>query len=573
MKRYEQRRIPEECRIPIDGIREIAANCNTYPVLVFSLLSRGIKPHEIKALLKGERPPMVDVPLTNAEIAAGKIIDYLKDNKNIGIFADYDCDGITSGYVMRTGLTIACKKLNSNSSIFLRYPQRKEGYGINNDYCNTEAPGKDIKLVITVDNGIAAKEQCELLRSQDIELIVTDHHEPKKKTLPNCTIVDPCYNDINSSYLAGVAVAYNVISTLFKKLNLGHNEDLLTAVMLGTISDVMPFSYENAWYIKNGLENINERPNLLFQVFKSMREETTPYTATDISFDIAPKINAASRIGNTNIGACGFFLKDPDKIKSSLEALDEMNSERKKITSDAKKEVEKIQIEPWQRFVAFDGRDYKSGTHGIIAGEISKRYEDYPAFVYKILPDGTYAGSVRCQNEGLELLEMFKKQKHFGNVKYYAGHKSACVLQIVPGRFESFIRSFSEDFDQQDIPPVIHEYDAKTSLKALSLQFLEKINEIPYTAQEVPVFLVPHIVISQVRKSKNNPDNVKLTISDTTAYRNVWAWGFGEKYEKMGSPKYVSIICSLCQDFMFKHKEKETLRIIDIIPEGDDQFC
>lgn len=573
MKHYEQRKVPEECRISMNGIRKIAADCNTYPVLVFSLLSRGLKDYEIRTLFSGERPVNVDTSLNGAENAADKILEYLKNGDNIGIFADYDCDGITSGYVMRTGLSIVRKELKSKSNIYLKYPQREEGYGINDNYCEVEAPEKNIKLVITVDNGIATKSQCELLRARGIEMIVTDHHEPKKKLLPNCTIVDPCYNDIERSYLAGVAVAYNVVYTIFKKVGLDHNDDLLTAVMIGTISDVMPFSYENAWYIKNGLENINENPNLLFQTINSIREETTPYTATDISFDIAPKINAASRMGNTNIGAAGFFLDDRDKIKEILKTLNEMNTERKKITASAKAEVSKIKIKDWQRFIAFDGSDYKSGTHGIIAGEISKKYEDYPAFVYEKLQDGTYAGSVRCQNEGLELLDMFKNQKHLGNVEYFAGHKNACILRIPPGKLKSFIKSFSEDFDKQNIPPVICVYDAKTSLKALSLQFLERIEEIPYTAQEVPVFCIPHVVISQVHESKNNPDNIKLTISDTTAYRNVWAWGFGEKYKKMGSPKYVSIICSLCQDFMFKHKKKETLRIIDIIPEGDDQFA
>ena len=213
--RYELRKPSEEVALSTEEMVKIALEAGSHPVLVYALLNRGFKKSEVRDILMSEDDcALMRTPLNGAEEAADRILSAIKSDERIGIFADYDCDGITSGFVMRWGLTAIKRALHSNAAIYLYYPQRKDGYGLSNAYCKA-AKGK-LDLVITVDNGIATREQEEILWGYGIDLIVTDHHEPKNATLPalkSTPIVDPCYNDIDRSYLAGVAVAYNVVFT------------------------------------------------------------------------------------------------------------------------------------------------------------------------------------------------------------------------------------------------------------------------------------------------------------------------------------------------------------------------
>ena len=110
-------------------------------------------------------------------------------------------------------------------------------------------------------------------------------------------------------------------------------------------------------------------------------------------------------------------------------------------------------------------------------------------------------------------------------------------------------------------------YDATTSLAMLNDDLLQQINKIPYMPQDLPIFYVPHTLITYVKESQSNPNNIRLKLSDNTSVKYVWAWGFGKKYEQLGKPNKASIICQITQDFMNKKEVKATLKILDIIPE------
>lgn len=570
MNKYVKRMPPDQRVLDPDRVGMIAKNCNTYPVLVQALLNRGFKEDEVQRLIEdGSAKEFFHRPLKGAYEAAVSILKHLEANHTIAIFADYDCDGITSGYVMYSGLKAIAKHIKSKSSIVLHYPQRKDGYGLSLDYCK-EAADNHTSCVITVDNGIATKKEQQYLSSRNVELIVTDHHEPSREKLPECIIVDPCFSDLTRTYLAGVAVAANVIVTLADKV--GHSIDyarFTPPVAIGTISDCMPMTYENACYIKEGLSYMNEGNACRFLEDLSKDIGTTP---VDVSFDIAPLINSASRMGDTRIGASGFFTDEEDKVNSIITKLNELNNARKKATNDAKEAVKSIQIEPWERIVMYDGKGYQKGIHGIIAGEISKQYNEYPAFVYCAFPEEDTnriicAGSVRCQNEALDCIDLFDQLKSMGYVKMVAGHSSACVLQIYQDKMDSFRKAFASLYDDMELPPVVKTLDASLSLKAAyDTNLLRQLRDIPFTTQELPVFGISNVMINRVYASKNNPNNIQLFMADSTAAKSAWAWGWGEKYKKLGSPNEVHLVCSIQQDFRSKTTLQPTLHIIDMIP-------
>ena len=266
-------------------------------------------------------------------------------NEKVLIFGDYDADGVTASSVMRAALLdFGVLKIE------VVLPDRfKDGFGLKMSAV-PRILESDAGLVVTVDNGSMANEVCDELKKHGIDVIVTDHHEPSREKLPECIIVDPCFSDLTRTYLAGVAVAANVIVTLADKV--GHSIDyarFTPPIAIGTISDCMPMTYENACYIKEGLSYMNKGNACRFLEDLSKDIGTTP---VDVSFDIAPLINSASRMGDTRIGASGFFTDEEDKVNSIITKLNELNNARKKATNDAKEAVKSIQIESWERIAS-----------------------------------------------------------------------------------------------------------------------------------------------------------------------------------------------------------------------------
>lgn len=562
------KRTPNE-PVSLDRIGQIAKDCNTYPVLVSALLNRDFSEEEVKEIICSDEPAkeLIETPLRGTDKAAEHILKHLNKGDSIGIFADYDCDGITSGYVMYSALKDIARTIKSSSTIYIHYPQRKSGYGLNLDYCK-KAVSNGLGLIITVDNGISVKKEQQFLKENGVELIVTDHHEPIKSNMPDCIIVDPCYSDIERSYLAGVAVAYNLVSIIANRCwyTLDKNK-YLPPVAIGTISDCMPMSFENASYIKQGLQIINSGNSCKF-LQSYVNGILSP---VDVSFTIAPRINAASRIGDVRTGAVGFFTDDDKKLKIITKKLEDMNNERKATTSKARKVVAKIK-EPKHRIVSFNGIGYGKGLHGIIAGEIAKRFEDYPSFVYSIYPDSNdenkklNGGSVRCANESVDCMELFLLLKKEGLVKRAAGHANACVLEVEEGKFDKFQEAFDKLYDAQDFPVSITGIDAQLSLKAaFSADFFEKSLKIPFTTQEEPIYGISNVCINRYKYSMSNKDNIMFTFADSTAVKNVWGWGWSKKYKELGYPKEVHLVCSIVQDFRF-NDVSPTLKILDMIP-------
>lgn len=567
-KCYKARTLDSEKPVTYDGVRAIAEKCNTYPVLIHTLLTRGFSSEEIEKLYNSTDSEMIEYakrPLKNTDLAADQIIKHLNDGNDIFIFADYDCDGITSGYVMFQSLKDAKNKLKSKSKIFLHYPQRSEGYGLNSDYCKKVlSTKKNGKLVITVDNGITRKNEVKQLKDQNVDVIITDHHEPIAELLPDCTIVNPCYNDIGRKYLAGVAVAWNVASAFLGKLDIDSRKYMPT-VALGTIADVMPATFENACILYIGLKmlNSNECPKIL-SLMHYQDSNKLDYNAVDVAFNIAPKINAASRMGDVRLGAAGFLADD--KADIYFKQLNTLNEERKKLTKKAQKAISKIKLQNDQRIVCFDGSDYGHGILGIIAGEIAKRYPNYPAFVYTVDSNNVCSGSIRNNNTQLELMSLFQMEKDNGNIISYAGHENACVISVEKDKLESFIKSFSESFDELDFSDVIEYYDGECSLAAINNNFLTEMNKFPFMPHDVPVFRINSVDILNTKISTGNKNNIKFHLADDTSSKWIWGWGLANKYKELGSPKKVHIICSPCQDFIYKSRVNATIRIIDMIP-------
>ena len=534
------------------------------------LVNRGLSIEVAQALL--ENPAMLlEAPedIIGAEAAAAKIMEYLqKPGAEIWVFADYDVDGITSGYVITDFLRRA-----SDNEVFVYYPDREEHYGLNMNFCNNivarkEQDGVDI-LVVTVDNGVAALKEIERLQQGGVEVVVTDHHQPQA-TLPNCIVCDPHVSEESAGHhLAGVGVAWKVCQLIDNAMDLDIIHEYLFAVAIGTVADIVPMTHENMALVNMGLDQLNSKidcPNA-FQVFKGHIEKDT-LTATDIAWDVAPKLNACGRMGDIEQAAVLFYMNDSEKqeIIDAILNIIEVNEERKSHTKRAERAIDKMNFNN-DYVCIFDANDYPAGIAGPVAGKIAEKFNK-PAFVLQ--GEEVLIGSARSAG-GISLQALLAIELQKGNIVSFGGHDAACGLSIKADMVDTFRQSMNETISQMiensEVTAVETELliDAEITLAELNNNVLKEINILPYDKNTfaAPVFSLNNLEVISTKRSKNNPNNICFTLKD--AYGNmsqIWAWKFGDLYEALGEPERIDLAGSIDKDFMSKYKC--TLKVVDM---------
>ena len=207
-----------------DIIAKLSKKHNTTKEIISLLLNRGYKAEDLSKYLQNDEFFIAPFnSIKNVDKAVKTIIEYLEDDKaEIYVYADYDADGINAGYIMTDVLTSVKEAIDSKCKVNVHFPNRCEGYGLSMAFCKKIAPRKTRKkvLVITVDNGITKKAEVAYLQSKNVEVIITDHHAPKIGEVPECLVVDPWLNDLeseNAKGLCGASVAYKVCGQLLKE--------------------------------------------------------------------------------------------------------------------------------------------------------------------------------------------------------------------------------------------------------------------------------------------------------------------------------------------------------------------
>lgn len=534
------------------------------------ILNRNIELELANALLHNPNSLLEDPSsIINAGAVADVIIEYTsKPNAEIWIFADYDVDGITSGFVMTDYL----RRITDNE-VFVYYPDRYEHYGMNMNFCQNlvarkEQDGvKDI-LVITVDNGVACLEQIAYLQANGIEVVVTDHHQPQP-VLPDCLICDPYVGpDDTGKHLAGVGVAWKVCQLIDQKLDLSIVDEYIFAVAIGTIADVMPLTIENMALVNMGLHQLNQDNTCpkAFQIFKDRLGKET-LNATDIAWDVAPRLNACGRMGDIQQAAVLFYMNDNEKqeIIDAIIDIEEVNNERKSHTKRAEKAIDALNFDN-DYVCIFDANEYPVGIAGPIAGKLAEKFGK-PAFVLQ--GDEVLSGSSRSAN-GISLQALLSFELAKGNILSFGGHDAACGLAISVDKLDDFKQSLNESIAKMitdaDIQVVEKELiiDCEINIADISNNTIAELNLLPYDRTfSAPTFIIRNLEVVNMKSSKNNESNICLTLKDTHGNQSqIWAWKFGEQYKAMGCPKQIDLAGSIDKDFM--NKKKCTLKVADM---------
>jgi len=386
--------------------------------------------------------------LQDMDKTVNRILLAMKNKEKIGIFGDYDVDGIISTVLM----VKLFEKLDYPVTYYI--PDREnDGYGLK--IPGVERVLKDkVDLLITVDNGISSNEAITFAKRQNLDVIITDHHLQEGDLPSAFAVVNPNRKDSLYPFkgLCGAGVVYKVMHALCEK-KLEENDfkhfmlTNLDLVTIATIADIVPLIDENYALVKYGLKAITEsmRPGLveLKRAGGVLGKKITPMV---IGFYLAPRLNAAGRMKDASI-AIELFLSDSQlKAKNIANELNNLNSQRQLLQQEyiqsAIEELEIMGIEN-EKLLIVENENWESGLIGLISGRIKEKYYR-PTFAFTKDKDGNYVGSARSIDK-FHITEALTEFKHL--LLNYGGHQKAAGVTIDEKNFSEFkkeITAFAE---------------------------------------------------------------------------------------------------------------------------------
>ena len=401
------------------------------PLTAMVLAGRGLRDPEGARESLGCDSPLPDpFLLGDMDRAAERVRRAIENKERIAVFGDYDVDGITATCLLTDFL-------RSQGADCLSYiPGRlEEGYGLN-PIAIRQLGEEQVKLIITVDCGITALEEAALCRELGMDLVITDHHECKEELPRAAAIVDP--HKPGDGYphrnLSGVAVAFKLACALSGDAQ-AVLEEYADMVCLGTVADVIPLVGENRVFVSRGLLALEhtKRPGLaaLMEECGCAQGEITSST---IGYMLAPRINAAGRMGQVDLAIDLFLTQDEDHARSVAAQLCELNRQRQQIESDIYRQALAMLPEgaPPEAIVLAD-EHWHQGVVGIVASRIAEEFA-CPAFL--ICLDGEHGKASSRSHGGFNLFNSLRELSPL--LESYGGHELAAGFTIRRDKIDAF---------------------------------------------------------------------------------------------------------------------------------------
>ena len=430
-----------------------------HPVLDRIYRSRGVTSADELDLSLGRLLPFSD--LSGIDDAVELLRQALAQNKRILFIGDFDADGATS-----CAVGVRALRAMGASQVSYLVPNRFEfGYGLTPELVAVAAEQQP-DILVTVDNGISSHEGVDAANALGIDVLITDHHLPAE-TLPSAAaIVNPnVAGDVFSSKsIAGVGVIFYVMIALRAKLravswfdpasraepNLG---ELLDFVALGTVADVVSLDRNNRVLVSQGLARI--RAGRCHPGIQALLEvggrELERVTASDLSFAVAPRLNAAGRLDDMALGIECLLSDDAAAAARYAQTLDQLNRERREIEATMRTDAEEIlaSVLPDESahvngLCLFDER-WHSGVVGILAGRLKERF-NRPTIVFAPDPMGGLKGSARSV-KGVHIRDVLDSvaSKNPGLIDKFGGHAMAAGVTLAQAKFEAFREAFDAE--------------------------------------------------------------------------------------------------------------------------------
>ena len=460
-----------------DLVSGIAQEAGVDPLCARVLANRGVLPEGalgfLSPSLKTLRAPEEEV----WRVAARRIARAVRDGERIGVFGDYDADGITSAAVLYLALS------HYTDNVVVQLPIRQVGYSLLEPYVR-DLFAEGVDLLVTADCGISNRNEVALAGELGMEVIVTDHHIPPEdppEAPPAVAVLDPKLWDPDDP-LAGVGVAWKFAWAVARELEdpdgpkrLGR---LLDLVSVGTVVDIAPLVGDNRALASMGLKHMNKmlatgraRPGI--EAIVKAAGVRGELTEDDLGWRLGPRINSIGRIKNPRPALELLLTDDRREALRIAYLLNQLNAERQRRTRYAVEEAMEA-VDPDQDFKVVVTEE-AGGLAGLIAGRVAGA-TGRPAAVLNRRADGSYGGSARAGETNVNLYGALFTVRHL--MGEWGGHRNAAGLSVNPGNFDAFVAGVNEAVRAQHaanpevfVPDI--EVDAEIPLSEISNGLLD----------------------------------------------------------------------------------------------------
>lgn len=387
------------------------------------------------------------------EKAVQRILAAISGGEKITIYGDYDVDGTTATTLLYLGL----KRVGADIDFYI--PHRMiDGYGLSLSSLD-QIKANGTTLIISVDCGVNALEEIEAINAMGMEIIITDHHNPKEELPKAAAIINPKLpgSPYPFPHLAGVGVAYKLLMAVYERLGITSAENTLKymdLVAVGTIADIVSLTDENRVFASIGLQHLIAKKNLGLNALISISGmDQKTLDTTDIVFGIAPRINAAGRMGSASVAVELLISRDEVQSNELAEIIERQNSLRQQEDQKTFHEACDIIEKKYKDINAasclvISSDDWHPGVIGIVASKLVEKY--YRPVVMISFKEGFGSGSGRS----VEDFDLFAALRAAGdNLHSFGGHKYAVgftIYQEYIDRFENELTRYVSEHLQLD---------------------------------------------------------------------------------------------------------------------------
>lgn len=481
----------------MNTVKKLMTGCGVTGLAACVLAQRGYTSPELVAekLDSGElSDPFL---LRDMQEAADAVNNAIDCGESICVYGDYDCDGIMSTVILYTYL------LEAGAQVSYYIPERSEGYGLNRDAIKRIAD-EGTHMIITVDNGIAAIDEAEYIYELGMKLVVTDHHQQGEELPRAEAVVDAHRRDDTSpfKFMCGAGIALKLVAALDGGDYTMALEQFGDLAAIATVADIVSLTGENRFLVSYGLELISntDRPGLM--ALKTVCGlENKPIDSERIAFGLAPRINAAGRVGSPKRAAELMLCEDYDSTLKTATEIDTLNTKRKaeeeKIHSDINAMLDADPSLLTGRTVFLCGKDWHHGVIGIVASHIEEQFGK-PCFLASE-SGGEIRGSARAFGEFSVFGALSAASEALSK---YGGHKGAGGFTIKKGmenRFRELLEKYAFD-NHRSMPVLTFSAAAQVSPAALTADNVKGLSALqPFGEDsEKPLFFIGGAFITDI---------------------------------------------------------------------------
>lgn len=546
--------------------RKLSRGLHVAPLVARIMVARGIRTVEegrvflTPSLERDWADPSI---IPGIDEVADRICRALDAGELIAVFGDFDVDGITSTCL----LTEALRELGGTVYPFI--PHRfDEGYGLTAAALTRVAQTCQPSLIVTVDNGIAARDEVAALEGRGVDIVVTDHHEPTDLVPQGIPVADPkLVEESPSRELAGAGVALKLVQVLGERRGMPKLWRAYTEVAaLGTVSDMMQLTPENRALVADGIAHMRTTTRPGYVALAAMaRADLATITADSLSFSLIPRLNSAGRMADPALALDLLLATDAAEAGRLASELEQINQQRRDIEGELTEEAMALVERTYDggRVIVVGGEGWHEGVKGIVASRISNRYH-VPVLLFSI-SDGIAHGSGRSVGS----VNLFDAVDRCSDMLIrYGGHAGAVGVTVKADRLDELRERLEKILEE--VPPSDfeerHEVAATVKLSELDIDTVEQISALEPFGQgnKVPLLAATGVTMCDRAVVGRTADHLRFVATDGASSVPAIMFRVPDIDERVGCDSVVDLVFEAVAEH-WQGRVKPKLMVKDIL--------